>query len=169
MSFINQYLQFLKPEKRVPKNQLKQGNIYRIVRYGGDTKRGINARYVFVIGRVIDKGRIKVHCLKINDIRPAIFVNFLKELRNTKLITENYFDLSSLLKSFDREGSRLFNGYIKNNKQVYNRALGNYRTYFVDKLQYISEVKFEYEELLKLFGEDSNVEKIIEEDSSEND
>ena len=58
MSFIGQYLQFLKPEKRVPKNQLKQGNIYRIVRYGGDTKRGINARYVFVIGRVIDKGRI---------------------------------------------------------------------------------------------------------------
>ena len=169
MSFIGQYLQFLKPEKRVPKAQLKQGNIYRIVRYGGDTKRGINARYVFVIGRVIDKGRIKVHCLKINDIRPAIFINFLKELRNTKLITENYFALSSLLKSFDREGSRLFNGYIKNNKQVYNRALGNYRTYFVDKLQYISEVKFEYEELLKLFGEDSNVEKIIEEDSSEND
>ena len=169
MSYINQYLEFLKPEKRVPKNQLKQGNIYRIVRYGGDTKRGINARYVFVIGRVIDKGRIKIHCLKINDIRPPIFVNFLKGLRNTKEITPNYFDLSSLMKSFDREGSRLFDGYIKNNKQVYNRALGNYRTYFVDKLQYISEVKFEYEELLKLFGEDSDVEKIIEEDSSEND
>ena len=73
------------------------------------------------------------------------------------------------MKSFDREGSRLFDGFIKNNKQIYNRALGNYRTYFVDKLQYISEVKFEYEELLKLFGEDSNVEQIIEEDSNEND
>ena len=169
MSFIGQYLQFLKPEKRVPKAQLKQGNIYRIVRYGGDTKRGINARYVFVIGRVIDKGRIKVHCLKINDIRPAIFINFLKELRNTKLITENYFDLSSLLKSFDREGSRLFNGYIKNNKQIYNRKLGNYRTYFVDKLQYISEVVFEYEELLKIFGEKLPVQKVLKEDRSEND
>ena len=169
MSFINQYLKFLRPEKRVPKNQLKQCNIYRIVRYGGDTKRGINARYVFVIGKVIDKGRVKVHCLKINDIRPSVLVGFLKDLRNTKLITENYFDLSSLLKSFDREGSRLFNGFIKNNKQVYNRALGNYRTYFVDKLQYISEVKFEYEELVKLFSEDSDINKIIEEDSSEND
>ena len=169
MSFINQYLKFLRPEKRVPKNQLKQCNIYRIVRYGGDTKRGINARYIFVIGKVIDKGRVKVHCLKINDIRPSVLVNFLKDLRNTKLITENYFDLSSLLKSFDREGSRLFNGFIKNNKQVYNRALGNYRTYFVDKLQYISEVKFEYEELVKLFSEDSDINKIIEEDSSEND
>ena len=35
--------------------------------------------------------------------------------------------------------------------------------------QYISEVKFEYQELLKLFKEDSNIEKIIEEDSGEND
>ena len=169
MSFIGQYLQFLKPEKRVAKAQLKQGNIYRIVRYGGDTKRGINARYVFVIGKVLDKGRVKIHCLKINEVRPSLLINFLRDLRNTKLITENYFDLSSLLKSFDREGSRLFDGFIKNNKQIYNRALGNYRTYFVYKLKYISEVKFEYEELLKLFGEDSNVEQIIEEDSNEND
>ena len=37
MSFINQYLQFLNLKKS-SKNQLKQGNIYRIVRYGGDTK-----------------------------------------------------------------------------------------------------------------------------------
>ena len=47
MSYINQYLEFLKPEKRVPKNQISQGNIYRIVRYGNDTQRGINARYIF--------------------------------------------------------------------------------------------------------------------------
>ena len=169
MSFIGQYLQFLKPEKRVAKAQLKQGNIYRIVRYGGDTKRGINARYVFVIGKVLDKGRVKIHCLKINEVRPSLLINFLRDLRNTKLITENYFDLSSLLKSFDREGSRLFNGYIKNNKQIYNRKLGNYRTYFVDKLQYISEVVFEYEELVKLFGEKLPVQKVLKEDRSEND
>ena len=170
MSFINQYLQFLNLKKEFQRTNLNKEISIELLDMVVIQREVLIFRYVFVIGRVIDKGRIKVHCLKINDIRPsAIFVNFLKELRNTKLITENYFDLSSLLKSFDREGSRLFNGYIKNNKQVYNRALGNYRTYFVDKLQYISEVKFEYEELLKLFGEDSNVEKIIEEDSSEND
>ena len=74
MSFIGQYLQFLKPEKRVPKAQMKQGNIYRIVRYGGDTTRGINARYVFVIGRVVDKGQIKIHCIKINEVRPPALI-----------------------------------------------------------------------------------------------
>ena len=38
-NYINQYLEFLKPERRVAKNQMKQGNIYRIVRYGNDTAR----------------------------------------------------------------------------------------------------------------------------------
>ena len=42
MSYINQYLEFLKPERRVPKAQMKQGNIYRIVRYGGNTKKNFS-------------------------------------------------------------------------------------------------------------------------------
>ena len=78
MSYINQYLEFLKPERRVAKNQMKQGNIYRIVRYGGDTQRGLNARYVFVIGRVIDKGKVKIHCIKINDIIPTYLILLLR-------------------------------------------------------------------------------------------
>ena len=137
MSYINQYLEFLKPEKRVPKNQISQGNIYRIVRYGNDTQRGLNARYIFVIGTVKDKG--------------------------------NYKDLSSLLKSFDREGSRLFNGFIKNNRAVYSRGLANYRTYFVDQIQYVSEVVLEFEELSKLLGEKTDAQQVIKEDRSEND
>ena len=170
MSYINQYLEFLKPEKRVPKAQMKQGNIYRIVRYGGDTKRGLGARYVFVIGRVVDKGTVKIHCIKINDVIPSSLIQLIRKLRDkSKPLTKDYKDLASLLKSFDKEGKRLFDGFIKNNRAVYSYKLGNYRTYILDKLQYISEVKFEYQELLKLFKEDSNIEKIIEEDSGEND
>ena len=81
MSYINQYLEFLKPERRVPKAQMKQGNIYRIVRYGGDTKRGLGARYVFVIGKVVDKGTVKIHCIKINDVLPTSFIQLLRKLR----------------------------------------------------------------------------------------
>jgi len=113
MSYINQYLQFLQPEKRVAKAQIKQGNIYRIVRYGGDTQRGINARYVFAIGKVVDRGNLKLHCIKINDVVPTSLITLIRKLRDKhQPLTENYEDLSSLLKSFDREGSRLFNGYI---------------------------------------------------------
>lgn len=174
MSYIGQYLEFLKPEKRVPKAQMKQGNIYRIVRYGGDTQRGLNARYVFVIGRVIDKGTVKIHCIKINDIIPTSLILLLRKLRDkSKPLTENYEDLSSLLKSFDKEGKRLFDGFIKNNRAVYSYKLGNYRTYILDKLQYISEVVFEYEELAKLFQEEINtkgeIKEVLKEDRSEND
>tara|TARA_B100001778_G_scaffold62438_1_gene48881 strand:+ start:41 stop:556 length:516 start_codon:yes stop_codon:yes gene_type:complete len=171
MSFIGQYLQFLKPEKRVPKAQMKQGNIYRIVRYGGDTTRGINARYVFVIGRVVDKGQIKIHCIKINEVRPPALINLLRELRDTSKKIKDYTDLASLLKSFDKEGKRLFEGFIKNNRAVYSYKLGNYRTYFLEKLQYVSEVVLETEEIGKLLNIDFNesAQKVIKEDRSEND
>ena len=172
-NFINQYLEFLKPERRVPKAQMKQGNIYRIVRYGGDTTRGINARYVFVIGRVVDKGQIKIHCIKINQIKPQFFVDFLRGLVDKNKSIKDYEDLASLLKSFDKEGKRLFDGFIKNNRAVYSYKLGNYRTYIIDKLQYISEVVFEYEELAKLFQEETNtkaeIKEVLREDRSEND
>ena len=169
-NYINQYLEFLKPEKRVAKNQMKQGNIYRIVRYGNDTARGINARYVFVIGRVVDKGNIKIHCIKINNIKPPFLINLLKRLRDkSKPITKDYKDLSSLLKSFDRQGKRLFEGYIKNKPSIYSYQLGNYRTYILKKLQYITEVVFEYEELAKLLNEKTDTEEVLKEDRSEND
>ena len=169
-NYINQYLQFLKPEKRVPRAQMKQGNIYRIVRYGDDTARGISARYVFVIGRVVDQGQIKIHCLKINNVKPSFLIDLLKRLRDkSKPITEDYEDLSSLLKSFDRQGKRLFEGYIKNKPTIYSYQLGNYRTYFLKKLQYITEVVFEYEELAKLLNEKTDIEEVLKEDRSEND
>jgi hypothetical protein len=174
MSYINQYLQFLQPEKRVAKAQIKQGNIYRIVRYGGDTQRGINARYVFAIGKVVDRGNLKLHCIKINDVVPTSLITLIRKLRDKhQPLTENYEDLSSLLKSFDREGSRLFNGYIKNNRQVYSHKLGNYRTYLMNKIQHVSLVQFEYGELQKLLKEETNtkaeIRDVLRQDRSEND
>ena len=160
----------MKPERRVPKAQMKQGNIYRIVRYGDDTTRGINARYVFVIGRVVEQGQIKIHCIKINNIKPSFLIDLLRRLRDkSKPITEDYEDLSSLLKSFDRQGKRLFEGYIKNKPTIYSYQLGNYRTYILKKLQYVTEVVFEYEELAKLLNEKTDTEEVLKEDRSEND
>ena len=53
--YTRQYKAFLKPERRVPRSQIRPRNIYRITTYrGGDpiTKSGEDARYVFVIGIV---------------------------------------------------------------------------------------------------------------------
>ena len=81
---------------------------------------------------MVDKGNIKVHCIKINNVKPPFLIDLLKRLRDkSKPITKDYKDLSSLLKSFDREGKRLFEGFIKNKPQLYSYQLGNYRTYFL--------------------------------------
>ena len=101
---------------------------------------------------------------------PTSLISLLRKLRDkSRPITENYKDLSSLLKSFDKEGQRLFNGFIKNNRAVYSRSLGNYRTYFIDQIQYVSEVVLEFEELANLLGEKIEARKVIKEDRSEND
>ena len=128
------------------------------------------ARYVFVIGRVVEQGQIKIHCIKINNIKPSFLIDLLRRLRDkSKPITEDYEDLSSLLKSFDRQGKRLFEGYIKNKPTIYSYQLGNYRTYILKKLQYVTEVVFEYEELAKLLNEKTDTEEVLKEDRSEND
>ena len=173
-NYINQYLEFLKPEKRVAKARIKQGNIYRLVRYGGDTQRGISARYVFVIGKVVDAGNVKLHCIKINEVLPTSLISMLRKLRDKSTpITPDYEDLASLLKKFDKEGKRLFEGFIKYNRAVYSYKLGNYRTYFMEKIQHVSEIVFEYDELVKLFNEENlrkaEIKDILKQDRIEND
>ena len=84
MAFTNQYKQFLRPEKRVSKGLIKPRNIYRITTYkGGEpaTKSGEDARYVFVIGKIGDK----LHCLKLNPIKPSDFTNFISKLRDRRI------------------------------------------------------------------------------------
>ena len=52
-NFTRQYTKFLRPEKRIPRSQLRPRNIYRIVTYKGGqppTKQAEESRYVFVIG-----------------------------------------------------------------------------------------------------------------------
>ena len=52
MAFTRQYKTFLRPEKRIPRSQIRPRNIYRITTYrGGEppTKTGENERYIFVI------------------------------------------------------------------------------------------------------------------------
>ena len=77
MAFTRQYKSFLRPEKRVPRSQIRPRNIYRITTYrGGEpaTKSGEDARYIFVIGIVGNK----VHAIKLNPIQPIHFTMMIK-------------------------------------------------------------------------------------------
>jgi hypothetical protein len=154
MAYTREYKAFLKPERRVPRSQLKPRNIYRITTYrGGEppTRSGADARYVFVIGIVKDK----VHCIKLNPIKPIDFTNFIGKLRDKRIPIGSDQALELLLKRFSKDGSGLFESYIKPNSKLYSRSLGNYRTYKLESIVNVYEIRFEQDFLQELFKEGS--------------
>lgn len=156
MAFTRQYKTFLKPERRVSKSLIKPRNIYRITTYKGGqpaTKSGEDARYVFVIGKVGDK----LHCLKLNPIKPVDFTQFITQLRDKRIPIAPDTMLHLFLKKFSPDGNDLFLTKIKNNKKIYSPVLQNYRTYFINKIQNVYEIRFEQDVLENLFGEKKTI------------
>jgi hypothetical protein len=152
MLYTRQYTKFLRPEKRIPRGQIRPRNIYRIITYKGGqpaTKTAEESRYVFVIGIVGNK----VHCIKINPIIPLHFTELIGRLRDKRLPLSETIRLDLMLKKFAKDGNALFDSYIKNNTKVYSRKLSNYRTYILDKIVNVYEIRFEQEVLENLFGE----------------
>lgn len=151
-NFVNQYKQILTPEVRVGKNQILPRNIYRISTYSEGvppTKVGLESRYVFVIGKLDNK----IHCLLLSHILPDDFITFLNKLRNKSKSIEENQPLSELLKLLPRDGKQLFESYVKNNPKIYSTRLDNYRTYFIDKIQNVWEIRFEDGFLQEVFKE----------------
>lgn len=169
--FTSQYKQILTPEVRVGKNQILPRNIYRISTYTEGvppTKVGLDTRYVFVIGRMDNK----IHCLLLNHITPDNFINFLNKLRNKSKPIEKDQPLSELLKLMPKDGRQLFEGYVKNNPKIYSSILDNYRTYIIDKIQNVWEIRFEEGFLQNVFkeGNTSSTRKVeIKKEINEND
>jgi len=154
MAFTRQYKTFLRPERRVPRSQIRPRNIYRITTYRGGkpaTKGGEDARYIFVIGIVGHK----VHAIKLNPIRPIDFTNFINKLRDKRIPIGSDQALELLLKKFSKDGNSLFESYIKNNTKLYSRSLANYRTYILSSIVNVYEIRFEESFLRSLFKEGS--------------
>lgn len=154
--YTNQYKEILKPEKRIGKSLILPRNIYRISTYvdgNPPTKVGMESRYVFVIGKVDNK----IHCLLLNNVLPANFIIFLNNLRDGNIPIDNEQPLSELLKLMGKDGNQLFNSYVKRNRTIYSRKLDNYRSYFLDKIQNVWEIRFEDGFLKEIFKEGNTV------------
>jgi len=174
MAFTRQYKTFLRPERRVPRSQIRPRNIYRITTYrGGDppTKGGEEARYIFVIGIVGHK----VHAIKLNPIRPIDFTMFINKLRDKRIPIGSDQALELLLKKFSKDGNALFESYIKNNSKLYSRSLNNYRTYILSSIVNVYEIRFEEDFLRGLFKEGAtkstmvqDIQDEVNEDTDEN-
>jgi hypothetical protein len=155
---VNHYLrytQLFEFGKRVQKNYLKLNprNFYRISRYAyadGDVKSlsGNNSSLVFVIG-VHDE---KVNCIKLNEVSVEIFTRWFPTLLKPA-ITEadvNGIEMTSdLIIEGDKSGNGLFESKIKG-KSIYNVNPRPYRTYNLDGLQYIQEIKLKSETIKEM-------------------
>jgi hypothetical protein len=172
MTFIKQYKDLLKPEVRVSRNEIRPRNIYRISTYKGSTpitKTGEETRLVFVIGRI---GNDKIHCIKLNDIRPIYFTQFINKLRDKRLPILPDAPLEGILKTFSRDGKILFENYVKNNPRIYSPVLSNYRVYSLKDIVNVYEMRFQDELLQKMFGFGSNTttqRNVIKNEISEQD
>ena len=174
MAFTRQYKTFLRPERRIPRSQIRPRNIYRITTYrGGDppTKGGEEARYILVIGIVGHK----VHAIKLNPIRPIDFTMFINKLRDKRIPIGSDQALELLLKKFSKDGNSLFESYIKNNSKLYSRSLNNYRTYILNSIVNVYEIRFEEDFLRGLFKEGAtkstmreDIQDEVNEDTDEN-
>lgn len=171
-SYTRQYKSFLRPERRISRSQIRPRNIYRITTYrGGEpaTKSGEEARYIFVIGIVGNK----VHAIKLNPIKPIDFTMFINKLRDKRIPIGSDQALELLLKKFSKDGSGLFESYVKNNSKIYSRSLSNYRTYLLSSIVNVYEIRFEEDFLRGLFKEGATQstmrEDITEEVNEDND
>ena len=148
------YRKIIETEDRIGRNNIRLRNLYKISQYRyADGKRrtlsGGNATYVFIFGRVGDV----LHGVKLNSVRPVDFLSFLSKLKAKGLDADgDYEHLDEILKKFGNiktdDGAGVYN-ILKGTPKVYN---GNYRTYKLDSLAYISEVFLERDFLSDFFA-----------------
>lgn len=155
---VNHYLRYMKLfefGKRVQKGYLKLNprNFYRVSRYeyaDGDVKSlaGNNSSLIFVIGVHDDK----VNCIKLNEVSVEIFSRWFPTLLKpaTKLEDVNKMEMiSDLIIEGDGSGKGLFDSKIKTNP-IYNINPRPYRTYNLDGLLYIQELKLKKETIKEM-------------------
>ena len=144
--------------KRVSKGNLQPYGVYKISTYkyaDGNKERlaGSEETIIFVTGIY----KRKVSALKLSNILPADFFKwFTKLIKSNQIVKDNALALENtalydLGDVFDVGGNRVYDGYIKNNKDFVRKGAA-YRTYNLDGIKYSTEIFFKQEILDKYYG-----------------
>ena len=143
--------------KRVPKGNLQPYGVYKISTYkyaDGNKERlaGSDETIIFVTG-IYQK---KVSALKLSNIPPANFFKWFKKLTKNdsvvkRVLESSQIGLYDLGDVFDTGGNRIYDGYIKNNRDFVAKGAA-YRTYNMDGIQYSTEIFFKQDTLKQYYG-----------------
>jgi hypothetical protein len=143
--------------KRVSKGNLQPYGVYKISTYkyaDGNKERlaGSEETIIFVTG-IYQK---KVSALKLSNIPPANFFKWFKKLTKADNVVESVLESSQiglydLGDVFDTGGNRVYDGYIKNNRDFVAKGAA-YRTYNMDGIKYSTEIFFKQDTLKQYYG-----------------
>lgn len=152
---INQaskYRGLLDTGNRVSKTDITPYGIYKISTYkyvdeGRKTLKGVDETLIFVTG-VYQR---KVSALKLSNIPPIPFLNWLKKVVGTNSYREGMKRIDELRIPFDIGGNRIYDSYIRNNKDFVAKGAA-YRTYNLDGIQYATEMFLNEKTLKQYYG-----------------
>lgn len=155
MAYGNLYNRLIQKETIVPKSKLEPRRVYKIVSYeyvGGKLTsfNGAESAIIFLISVTPDK---ILHCIKISEAKPSKFFDWLKlnlkrglKYDEIKEIAEKN-TLDELLSPDNKIGSKTFQ--VLKRHGIYENQPGTYRTYLLNNVKTIKEVKFITDEFLK--------------------
>jgi len=152
MNYAPQYRGLLDIGSRVSKTDIKPYGIYKISTYkyaDGDsqTLRGTEETLIFVTGIY----QRKVSAIKLSNVQPIKFLNWLKKVVGVNSYTEGKKRIDELKTPFDMGGTRIYDSYIRNNKDFVAKGAA-YRTYNLDGIQYATEVFLNEKTLKQYYG-----------------
>ena len=152
MNYASQYRGYLDKGDRVSKQQITPYGIYKISTYkytdeGRQTLRGNEETLIFVTGIY----QRKVSALKLSNIKPLVFLNWLKKVVGTNSYTEGAQRIDELKTPFDTGGNRIYDVYIRNNSEFVSKGAA-YRTYNLAGIQYATEMFLNEKTLKQYYG-----------------
>jgi hypothetical protein len=162
MPYAVQYLQYVEAEIPVSRTLIRPRNIYRIKNYKdvegkSHSYTGNKSAIVFVLG-IADK---KVWAIRMTDIRPVFFWNWMKPMfRPGLIINDKIKRLEDMLIKDTRNGKKIFENFVKT-KQIYGLKPEVFRTYELTGINTIAELKMDLNFLksyFKLKSEEINSE-----------
>jgi hypothetical protein len=152
MPYASQYMQYVEAEVPVSRTLVRPRNIYRIKNYTdvdgkSHSYTGNKSAIVFVIG-IAEK---KLWCVRLTDVRPVQFWNWMKPmLKKNLVINDKVKRLEDILVTDTKNGKKIFENFVKT-KQIYNLEPNVFRTYNLNGVNLIEELKFDLNFLKSYF------------------
>ena len=152
MNYAPQYRGYIDVGDRVSKNDIRPYGIYKISTYkyaDGDrqTLKGTEETLIFVTGIY----QRKVSAIKLSNVQPIKFLNWLKRIVGVNSYTEGKKRIDELKTPYDVGGTRIYDTYIRTNKDFVAKGAA-YRTYNLDGIQYATEVFLNERTLRQYYG-----------------